>query len=871
MNNWPVDLINPQFLLIWIFIPVVLVMVSRSSLKEGTGISKILIVLIRILLILTIGLTLSDPRILKYSDRVNLFYCLDASESVEGIGNKAARSFIGKSIKTMKGEDTAGLIVFGKDSSLEIDLTKDLKDLTFQSHVDSNFTNIHDSILMAVGKLRDHGKGRVILLSDGNQNLKDASEMADLAGSLDIEIYPVPVPSWTGDNEVMIENLETPEDVLLETPFEIQIIAVSSSETEADLTLLRDNIIIENRKVKLSSGKNLLQFSDSINESGLYLYKAVLNSRDDDVSENNEGLSFTRGVGKSKILYIGSEESGGDYLAEALEAQGILIDRKTPKETPRNIQGLAEYNAVIIDNVSAHSLTYTFMESVEKYVKDLGGGLIMIGGENGFGAGHYNMTPIEKALPVSMDVPTDLELTGFCLILVIDKSNSMSEKLQGESKLEAAKTAAFSSVELLNPTDKVGIIAFDTESQWTVPVSPAGNHRDIAQKLSTLEASGGTDLFPALREAYMLLKDIDAVKKHIIVLSDGLTKNEDFESLVQPINKSDITVSTIAVGSGSDIKLMSAIAEWGGGRSYLTDKAENIPRIFVGDTKIAAQKIIVEEPMSIQRKTSGEILKGLPGELPVIRGLVISYRKPGAQMVLETREGPLLATWRYGLGRSTAFMSDLSNRWGKDWVQWDYFGSFVSQMVKWSQKEETGRGYSVDIERIDAEGRLIVDVIDDQRRFVNNLNLNLNILFPSNSDQTTQFDQILPGRYEGYFPIEEAGPYYLNIFDSGADGLSQSRVFGYTIPYSVEFDQRGINYELLNQLAETTKGRLLDLNNNSFDIFSTGQDVKEHGKPLWPYLIPIALFLLVLEILFRKLQSVGRNPFIRQKRMTHDA
>lgn len=860
MNNWPVDIVNPYFLFIWIFVPIVLVLYLKTYLKQRSELSEKIILSFRILLIIVIGLALSDPRIMKSSDRVNLIYCLDVSESMEGIGQKEARSFIAQNIKTMAEEDTAGLIVFGKTPSIEIEMTNELPALTYHSKTDSSFTNIHDALLMAIGRLRNQGKGRIVLLSDGNQNIKDAAEMVILAKSLNIEIYPVPIVYRESGNEIMIENLQTPENALMETPFEITISVMSTSKTEADLTLLKDNNIIETRRVKLTPGKNILSSSDSINKSGLHLYKAVLNSIDDSVSENNEGLSFTRGIGKSKILYIGSQEQGQNYLVKALETQGLLIDRKNLKDLSRTIHGLTDYNSIIIDNIAAHTLTYTFMDSVEKYVRNLGGGLIMIGGENGFGAGHYNMTPIEKALPVSMDVPTDLELTGFCLILVMDKSNSMAEGIKGNSKLEGAKTAAFSAIELLNPTDKVGVIAFDTEVQWVVPVIQAGNHKEIAQKLSMLNVSGGTDLFPALKEAYISLKDIDAVKKHIIVLSDGLTKNDDFESLVHSINDSDITVSTVAVGGGSDIKLMSSIAEWGGGRSYLTDNADNIPRIFVGDTKIAAQKIIVEAPFSVNRKTPSEILNGISEELPVIRGQVITYKKPGAQTILESREGPILATWRYGLGRSAAFMSDLSNQWGKDWVQWKDFNRFVSQMIKWSQREETGLDYSVSIERIDAEMRLTVDVIDAQRSFVNNLNLNMKVLFPSKTGNTSHLDQVLPGRYEGYFDLENTGPYYLNIFDKGSSNAPQSQVFGYATPYSVEFNQRGVNHDLLNRLAAETNGRLINPAESSFNIFSTDNDIKERGRALWPYLIPIVLLLLILEILLRKLQSVRSNP-----------
>jgi len=219
----------------------------------------------------------------------------------------------------------------------------------------------------------------------------------------------------------------------------------------------------------------------------------------------------------------------------------------------------------------------------------------MIGGDKSFGAGGYLKTPVEMALPVSTEVPTTLDLPGFALILVIDKSSSMAGSIANKNKLEGAKIAAFSAVEMLNPFDRVGVLAFDSEFHWTVPVTQAKNRRKIARELSTLKESGGTDLYPALEEAFRLLKGYKAAKKHIIVLSDGLTNKADFPSLIRALREAHVTVSTVSVGRDSDIVLMKAIAELGGGRSYFTDDANNIPRIFAGETKIAAKKVIVEK------------------------------------------------------------------------------------------------------------------------------------------------------------------------------------------------------------------------------------------------------------------------------------
>lgn len=859
MDWMPVSLTKPIFLLFWLSIPVIWIMITRSSLRNEGRLSRILIGGLRSLLIVILGLALSDPRIMRYSDRVNLFFCLDVSKSVRDEGEKVAMDFMKRTTIDMNEEDRAGLIIFGREPSLEIDLKGDFDPNTLKSQVNTNFTNIYEALQMAIGKLPQKGKNRIVLFSDGNQNLEDSIEMAFLASSLGIEIYPVPITSWFKKNEVFMEKLETPPTVLLETPFDIRLLVMSTRESEAGLVLLRNGKLLANQGVKLGSGKNVFRFSDTLKEQGLYLYKAVINAAEDNVSENNEGLSFTHGTRKSEILYLSGEKRQAHHLARALRAQGLNIVLKGIEDLPRSIHGLINYNAIIFDNVSAHSLSFTAMESLEMYVKDIGGGLVMIGGDKSFGVGHYKRTPVEKALPVFMDVPTTLEFPSFCLILVMDKSSSMAGSINGKSKLEGAKIAAFSTVEMLNPTDRVGILAFDTEFQWIVPITQAKERRKIANRLSTLKESGGTHLYSGLKEAFRVLKEVRAAKKHVIVLSDGLTKKADFRSLLRSMREVRTTVSTVAVGDDSDVKLMKAIAEWGGGRSYYTNDAENIPRIFVSETKTAAKRIIVEKAMQPYAAMQGEMILGIPfDELPLVNGLIITYPKPGARVLLKTQEGPLLVAWPYGLGRSVAFTSDLSGRWGKDWVLWDHYGKFVSQMVKWAQRKESPRNYAVNIGRRGEEGTFTVDVTDDQNRFVNNLDLKIKVLFPSETDRTISLEQVAPGRYHVSFPSGQIGEYYLNLFSTDAKGFSQSQIFGYGIPYADEYNSRGVNYALLKGMALITNGRLLKPQEDSVNLFTTNSETKEYGGRLWPYLVLASLLLLMADVIVRKLQSLGR-------------
>ncbi len=852
------------------------------------------------MLLILLGLTLADPRMLKSTDQVNLFFCLDRSESVGTKSEQAAMAFMEQAITDMEQDDQAGLIVFGKQPSLETELKSDFTPQTIRSQVDTNFTNLYEALQLALGKLPQAGKSRIVLLSDGNQNLNDMFEIAYLAASLGVEIYPVPLSSWFEENEVFLEQVESPDTMPLDTPFEVRVIIVSAKEGDAELILFKNDSLMANKPVTLRAGKNVFRFKDAIDEQGFFLYKAVLNAPQDQVFRNNEGLAFTRGTKKSTVLYLSSlsererefpswerqgvgkdrselhesldpppnlsqegdlaaapREVGTQPLLEVLRIQGIEVIQKPLDEFPRSLHGFLEYSAIILDNVPAQAFSFSDMDNIETYVRDIGGGLLMLGGDKSFGAGNYAGTPVEKALPVQMDIPSTLEYPGFCLILVLDHSSSMEASLGGKNKLEGAKIAAFSSVEMLNPTDKVGVLAFDTSFTWIVPIALASERLGIAQQLSKLDAGGGTDLYPALVEAYDKLKPVQSARKHIIVLSDGLTRESDFPELVQSMRSDQITLSTVALGSSADRQLMRSLARMGGGRTYYTDNVDSVPRIFVGETKIAARDVVVEKPIAPQAVTPNEMLAGIPtGDLPPVRGMVLTHPKSTARVLFNTAEGPLLAAWQYGLGRSAALTSDLSGRWGKEWVEWEHYAQFVSQMVKWTQRKETSQRYTTRIERKGEQAAFRVVVQDAQNRYVNHLNLTLNVLSPSKTGTDVVLEQVAPGTYRGSFSAAEIGEYYLNLLSINKDGEADSRIFGYGIPYTDEFTTRSVNLDALERLAAITRGNVLHFDEQPEHLFTAGSDTREYGLRLWPYLALAFVTLLILDVATRKISTV---------------
>ena len=216
---------------------------------------------------------------------------------------------------------------------------------------------------------------------------------------------------------------------------------------------------------------------------------------------------------------------------------------------PRTLSELQKFDCVILSNIPATSMTMQQMEILRTYVEDLGGGLVMIGGDQSFGLGGYYKTTLEEILPVRSNFDKEKEKPSLAMVLVIDKSGSM-----GGQKMEQAKDAAKAAVELLAPKDKVGVIAFEGDVFWIADVQPASNKASIIDKISAIEAGGGTVMGPPMEAALEALQQTVAKLKHVILLTDG--ESNTGTSLSEVLSeKLDIPVFAIRFGEASSDQL----------------------------------------------------------------------------------------------------------------------------------------------------------------------------------------------------------------------------------------------------------------------------------------------------------------------------
>ena len=811
---------------------------------------------IRAVMVAFLVLSLAQPKAPRWVDRLNVFFLLDISDSVTLAAREQGLRFVQAALPGMREEDRAGLITFGAEARIEAPLRARPAFDRPEPPISGKATNIAQAIQLALASFSSGEANRIVLLSDGRETTGNALAAAQLAKGQRADLYYVPL-GLTFPQEVVLDHLVLPSEVKFGEPFLLRVVAWTLRETSGRLSLYRNGEFIGSQLVRLNQGKNVFTYRQSLESAGVHVYQAHLEVEGDTIEENNRAVGLTAVRGKPLVLYAEKDRAQGTHLVSALRSQHIEVEQVDPDHVPKDLGGLQKYDALILSNVSSLKLGKRQMESIRDYVRETGGGLLMLGGEESYGLGGYYRTPLEEALPVTMEVRQKVEIPSLAVMLVIDRSGSMAMSVENATKLDVAKEAAHLVVELLDDRNEVGVLSFDTENTWVVPLGPVRDRPKISHEIASIKAGGGTDGYPALREAYKALYDRQAVLKHVIFLSDGQMTRGDFSDLVRRMAKDKVTVSAVAIGKDADVQLMYDIAKGGRGRFYYTDDLNTIPRIFTLETQLASKASLVEQPFRpIVANESHELLQEIDWkQTPPLGGYVATSMKRTADMLLMThQEDPLLAVWRYGLGRAAAFTSDAKAKWGILWIKWRDFNRFWGQTVRWLLRSTTRSDMATTVERRDGQGIVTVDAVDQKGEFINFLEAQVGIVTPEKTRTVVELQQVGPGRYRGVFPAQSEGVYLVGLAHRRDQKMVASQLAGLVVPYSPELRELGANTTFLHKVSGVTGGSALA---QPTDVFQVARGRSRVLIDLWPWFASFVTLLLVPEIALRRAGAGG--------------
>ncbi len=815
--------------------------------------------IVRTLIILALILGLAGLQTVQSADKLAVVFLVDASDSIDQPARDRAEDYIRAALQPMTPDDRAAIVVFGKNALVERPMSAAKEFAGITSTPVRLDTNLAEAVRLGLAMFPADYARRIVILSDGVETLGNAVEAARLAAATGVQIDYVPLRRQPGP-EVLVSEVRLPTTVNTGEIFDLGVTVQSQIDVQANLTILSGGNIIQTRVVDLKVGNNNFVLSLRAPAQGFSDFRVRVDplsgGQADTYYQNNELAGFSEVTGPPRVLIVTTNQDEVAALLPVLQESGLTVDVRAPADLPIGLAPLAAYKSVILANVSATDLTEQRMKVLQSYVRDLGGGLVVIGGPNSYGVGGYYQTPLEETLPVEMQIKDQQRIPRLTIVYVIDRSGSMEVSgPSGITNLELAKEAARRSINFLFERDRAGVLSFDSNPQWLVPIQYVANRNGMIRQIGGLRPGGGTDIAAAVNEIARTLPQDPSTLKHVILLTDGGADPTGIVETVRTMNaQHGITVTSIGIGAGVP-PFMQQIAAVGKGSYYQLIDLQTIPQIFAAETVLATRSYIVEEPFTPQIAGNSPILRGLEAGVPPLLGYVATTAKPTASVILTSPVGnyndPLLTTWQYGLGRVVAWTSDATTRWSRNWAGWPGFGRFWSQVIRSTILEGLNSALEARVEQRNGRSVLVVEARDGEGSFLNSLALSASVVDPRLGGQTITLQQVAPGRYEAEFNANQEGAYFIRVAGAGTEGIGVAQTTGWVLSYSPEYRLRETDTGLLEKLAGLTGGR----NVGEEPTLALRRDIRESraSANLWPYLLLFAILLFPVDIALRRI------------------
>lgn len=802
-------------------------------------------------------LALAAPSVVLPGGQQAVWILADASASARGMQDQMTQS-VRTALENKDASVNAGVIAFGGNAMVEKPLAQDGTYNGVTTAVDAQASDLSSALTLASALLPEDAQGRIVVLSDGaTEDVRAAAQQLAARG------VTVDYQSFSGDAlpDAQISQLNVPSRVYQGQSFTVTVQVTANHDTAGTLVLYQNRTPVSSREVTLRRGDNTFTFRDTAADTGVVTYEARLISEGDSCAQNDSMGGYVYVQGAPKLLLVEGRQGEGSEMAAMLSAAAMQYETVLPAQLPYDAEQLRQYDGVILVNVDYDAADEEQWAALDSAVRVLGRGLTVIGGDSSYALGGYRGSKLEDMLPVTIDVRNKLDLPSLALMLVIDKSGSMTDGMFGTTRLELAKEAAMRAAEVLTPNDQVGVIAFDDAAKWVVNLQKAEDVEAIQNQIGTIRPGGGTAFFTALYEATYALVNAQAQQKHIIFLTDGEAGDTGYLQLCDIMQQNDITLTTVAVGSGADQATLRTLAQQGGGRAYAANEFDNLPKIFTKETYLVSGSYVQNRTFT-PVITEQSALTDFEG-FPQLSGYLAATEKSLATVsLMSDREDPILAWWQYGAGRVVAFMADSRGAWTSEFLQWDQAAAFYGGMAAFTLPGE------------EREGQLTTERQGDALRIVytapegaqTGLSTSVTALLPDGTQTQLALQESAPGVYEGEIAAAQLGAYALRVEQRDASGALQRVMEGCAVNgYSGEYDLRSQNSEsTLPYLSALTGGREIT---DSAEMLKSTHAVVRARRDLTQPLLWALMVLLLCDIALRRLSwDVALERYLNARR-----
>lgn len=825
-----------------------------SRLRRG------LVVALSAFAMLAATLAVAEPELGRPLDRITVIVAIDRSRSIDLVPGAEARMRAELRIaeRSMRPDDRIGSVVFGAEAATE-DPPRPKTDLPPPQRVEvgRDGTDLEAAVRRAIAELPPDSASRIVLLSDGVQTRGDALAAGAAAVAADVPIDVV-ILDQKMVPDVRIVTVRAPPRADEGEPIDLRVVTSSAVATNVEIRVFRDGQMIHKteKPIPIAKGEDVLRLREIASEPGLHRYDVEITALDpaaDSAPEDNSGSAFVKVRGPSLALVMEGDTAKGAPMVNALIASGFKVREVSTTGVPNDVGGFAGYDLVVLSDIRASDLSPLQIDALASYSRDLGGGLILMGGDRSMGPGGYARTTIEEISPVAFDLKQDKRRASLAEVIAIDFSGSMGATVGGQTKLALANEAAARSASLLGPGDRLGVEHVDTAVHWTIPMAPVNDATKIGATIRAVQVSGGgiyTDI--ALKAGYSALERESVNLKHMLLFADGSDAEQitGCRALVKAAFDRGMTTSVISLGRGSDSPELEVLSKIGGGRFYLIEDATKLPAVFTQETILAARSSLHEVDFKVTVNAAGSATKAVDfGASPILKGYVVTVAKPRATVLLSGPEGdPILATWSVGIGRAAAFTSDYKDRWGQGWLAWGDAARMFGQLARDTARKADDPRVRLESDASGGELHIRADVVGDDGRAQTFRRLTVHVAGPDGFSRDVPLEAVGAGRYAANIPLSRPGTYVATAKDEVTNEAVGTT--GAALTAGEELRPTGSDRALLGRLAAMTGGKTRD---TLAGLFEDRAKKRFAYTPLGAPLVLVAAIAMLLAVAARKL------------------
>lgn len=801
---------------------------------------------VRLVLFALVVFALFGVTVKRHGSADTTIFLVDISNSNEQ-NLEEMDAYLSEMVKKIPDKNQYGIVTFGKNALVEQFLTEERHFSGIMSLPDKTATNFEDAVLQGISMIPENAAGRLVILTDGKETKGNVESTASALVSRNVELLSV-VYDVTQGKDAYIENVEIPSYLYAGDSYSMTVTVVSSYDTDAAIQIWMGSEKKEETKVHLNKGTNQFVLKQKVSGENVESFRVHIAAEQDCCEENNDFSAYSVVHSVPKVLIISGMKEDSDNFSELLSSAGCNYQVVSAINAPDTLTKMLEYKTIVLENVYRTDLPEEFLANIDTYVKDYGCGLICCGGEESFALGGYRDTELEQVLPVDMELRGVNELPTLAMVMVIDHSGSMSESVgdgSGATNLDLAITAANTAVDQLREQDYVGVVTFDDQYSWQLPITEASDKDAIHEKIQTVTEGGGTTIKPALRAALSEIKKSKADIRHVVLLTDGQGETRNFEDVICDYQEEGVTLSTVAVGTESDTRLLERLADQCDGRYYYSDISTDIPKIFAQEVFLSGDTYLQNGSFGLQVNSGNMITKGLFTDgWPNVLGYVSATPKASSNVLIASeKDDPLLTVMQYGLGHTVAWNTDVTGSWTKYYAGNRDYVQLWKRLIDYSAGNAGIGEDSVDVLTAAGNTKLTYYAVD----YTEQTKVEAVYTDPEGRTQTVKLQASAPGVYEAVIDTDLTGVYNLSVRRMNGNEIVNAMTSAAVVQYADEY-----KFALTNEkfCAFVEKyGKLIKPEDNFWKNKTTSLRAR---YDLTKWFIVFAILWFIMDIAFRR-------------------